>query len=164
MVMSRTQIVLLGLALMTLVVGSRAAGNENEARSEIDRFNRQFTTLHLKMDHAGILEMWADDGVDLMPGENPLVGKKAITTWVQDIQSKMAGHKVTKEELQFHDIRISGNWASEWATEDQAVQMPDGKPPVEGYGKIALVLNREPSGEWKIKQEMWNDAPAPQIH
>jgi ketosteroid isomerase-like protein len=164
MVMSRTQIVLLSVALMTLAVGSRAAGNENEARSEIDRFNRQFTTLHLKMDHAGILEMWADDGVDLMPGENPLVGKKAITTWVQDIQSKMAGHKVTKEELQFHDIRISGNWASEWATEDQAVQMPDGKPPVEGYGKIALVLNREPSGEWKIKQEMWNDAPAPQIH
>jgi hypothetical protein len=42
--------------------------------------------------------------------------------------------------------------------------MPDGKPPVEGYGKIALVLNREPSGEWKVKQEMWNDAPAPQIH
>ncbi len=41
--------------------------------------------------------------------------------------------------------------------------MPDGKPTVEGYGKIALVLNREPSGEWKVKQEMWNDAPAPQI-
>jgi hypothetical protein len=77
--MSRTQIVLLGLALTTLVVGSRAARNENEARSEIDKFNQKFTTLHLKMDHAGILEMWADDGVDLMPGENPLVGKKAIT-------------------------------------------------------------------------------------
>ncbi len=46
--MSRKQIVLLGLALTTLVVGSRAARNENEARSEIDRFNQKFTTLHLK--------------------------------------------------------------------------------------------------------------------
>jgi ketosteroid isomerase-like protein len=92
-----------------------------------------------------------------MPGENPLIGKKAITAWVEDIQSRMVGHRVTKEELQFHDIYISGDWTSEWATEDQAIQMPDGKPPVEGYGKSALVLNRESSGEWKIKQEMRND-------
>jgi ketosteroid isomerase-like protein len=141
---------------------NRDAGrDENEAQAEIDRFNHKFAALLLKMDHAGILAMWADDGVDLMPGENPLVGKKAIAEWVQDIQSKMVGHKVTKEDLRFHDISISGNWASEWATEDQAIQMPDGKPPVEGYGKISLVLNREPSGEWKIKQEMWNDAPRP---
>jgi ketosteroid isomerase-like protein len=140
---------------------SNVGRDENEAQAEIDRFNHKFVALHLKMDHAGILAMWADDGVDLMPGENPLVGKKAITAWVEDIQSKMGGHTVVKEELQFHDLHISGNWASEWATEDQAVQMPDGKPPVEGYGKIALVLNREPSGEWKIKQEMWNDAPRP---
>ena len=162
--MSRMQIVSLTLVLMRLAVVSSSARNEGDAKAEIDRFNHKFAALHLKMDHAGILAMWADDGVDLMPGEGPLIGKEAITAWVEDIQSKMVGHRVTKEELQFHDIQISGNWASEWATEDQAIQMPDGKPSVEEYGKIALVLNREPTGEWKIKQEMWNDAPHPQIH
>jgi ketosteroid isomerase-like protein len=137
-------------ALLTVSICSVSQDKRHATNSNVGRDENE-----------GILAMWADDGVDLMPGENPLVGKKAITAWVEDIQSKMGGHTVVKEELQFHDLHISGNWASEWATEDQAVQMPDGKPPVEGYGKIALVLNREPSGEWKIKQEMWNDAPRP---
>jgi ketosteroid isomerase-like protein len=41
------------------------------------------------------------------------------------------------------------------------VQPPEGKPPIEGYGKMMLVLHREANGEWKIKQEMWNAAPRP---
>ena len=162
--MSRMQIVSLALVLVLLAFVSSSARNEGDAKAQIDRFNHKFAALHLKMDHAGILAMWADDGVDLMPGEDPLVGKESITAWLADVQSRMVGHRVTKEELQFQDIQISGNWASEWANEDQTIQMPDGKPPVEGYGKIALVLKRKPSGEWKIKQEMWNDAPRPQIH
>jgi len=66
------------------------------------------TSLRLSICHAGILAMWADDGVDLMPGEDPLVGKESITAWLADVQSRMVGHRVTKEELQFHDIQ-SGN-------------------------------------------------------
>ncbi|MGB8473873.1 MAG: hypothetical protein WCE61_07310, partial [Candidatus Acidiferrum sp.] len=101
----------------------------------------------------------AEDGVDLMPGVAPLIGKKAIVAWVENILAKMPGYKVVKEEIKFHNIEISGDWASEWATEDQVVQPPDGKPVIESRGKTALVLHREPSGEWKVKQEMWNSAP-----
>jgi ketosteroid isomerase-like protein len=132
-----------------------------DRNAEIDLFNKKFVDLHLKMDHAGILAMWADDGVDLMPGEAPLVGKKAISAWVENVQKSIAGHKVTTEDVEFHDIEVSGDWASEWATEHQVVSLPDGKPPIDGYGKMALVLHRDASGAWKIKQEMWNDAPRP---
>ncbi len=38
---------------------------------------------------------------------------------------------------------------------------PQLKPLIEGYGKIALVLHRDESGQWKIIQEMWNDTPQP---
>jgi ketosteroid isomerase-like protein len=94
-----------------------------------------------------------------MPGEAPLIGKKAIQAWVEDILTKMPGYKVTTEEMEFHDIQVSGNWGSEWALEHQVVQPPDGKQPIETWGKLALVLHREANGEWKIKQEMWNAAP-----
>jgi uncharacterized protein (TIGR02246 family) len=130
-------------------------------RKEVEAFNKRYVELHLKMDTAGVLALWAEDGVDLMPGEAPMIGKKTIVTWVQDIVSKMPGYKVTKQEMEFHDIQVSGDWASEWATEHQVVQPPDGKPAIEGYGKMALVLHREESGEWKVKQEMWNAAPKP---
>jgi uncharacterized protein (TIGR02246 family) len=126
---------------------------------EIDEFNKRYVQLHLKMDTAGIYATWTDDGVSLMPGEAPLIGKKAIVAWVENILSQMKGYKVVKEEIDFHGIQISGDWASEWANEHQVVQPPDGKPVIDSRGKMALVLHRETSGEWKVKQEMWNQAP-----
>jgi uncharacterized protein (TIGR02246 family) len=135
--------------------GGRAVG----AKEEVDRFNKRYVELHLKMDTAGIFATWAEDGVSLMPGEAPLLGKKAIVTWVGRILAQMPGYKVVKEEIDFHDIQISGDWASEWATEHQVVQPPDGKPAIDSRGKMALVLRRETNGEWKVKQEMWNQAP-----
>jgi uncharacterized protein (TIGR02246 family) len=147
-----------GAAICVLAgCGFMAARNSAaDGRAEIEKFNENYRQLHLKMDTAGIFALWAEDGVDLMPGEAPLVGRKAIQAWVEDILAKMPGYKVTKQEMEFHDIAVSGDWASEWAVEHQVVQPPDGKDPIETWGKMALVLHRAASGEWKVKQEMWN--------
>jgi uncharacterized protein (TIGR02246 family) len=138
-----------------------AAGSEADGRKEIEAFNKRYVELHLKMDTAGILALWTEDGVDLMPGSTPMIGRKRISDWVTDIVAKMPGYKVTKQEMEFHDIFVCGDWASEWATVHQEVQPPDGKMVIESYGKSALVLRREANGEWKVQQEMWNAAPAP---
>jgi uncharacterized protein (TIGR02246 family) len=153
-----------GMALVFVVgvVATVAFGaGGGSSVDEIDAFNKRYIELHLKMDTAGIYGAWAEDGVSLMPGEAPLIGKKAIVAWVENILSQMPGYKVVKEEIDFHDIQTSGDWASEWATEHQVVQPPDGKPVIDSRGKMALVLHREASGEWKVKQEMWNQAPKP---
>lgn len=159
---TRRAAMIAGIALLLAAAFARGARDANRAgRTELEAFNKKFVELHLKMDTPGILAMWAEDGVDLMPGEHPLVGRKAITTWVDEILSKMPGYRVTTEEVEFHDMQVCGEWASEWATEHQVAQAPEGKPNFEGYGKMALVLHREASGEWKIKQEMWNSSPQP---
>ncbi len=160
--MTTTWKALLAMGLVLFAIGTVrrvAASSDASGRNEIEAFNKKFVDLHLKTDTAEVLAMWAEDGVDLMPGEAPLFGKKAIVAWVEDIVAKMPGYQVTKEEVEFHDIQVSGDWASEWATEHQMVQAPDGKPPIEGFGKMLLVLHREAGGEWKIKQEMWNAGP-----
>jgi uncharacterized protein (TIGR02246 family) len=150
-------------ACLTLVAAGVArgafGGGAGNAREEIDAFNKRYVEIHLKMDTAAIFATWAADGVSLMPGEAPLIGKKAIVAWVENILAQMQGYKVVKEEIDFHDIQISGDWASEWANEHQVVQPPDGKPVIDSRGKMALVLHREANGEWKVKQEMWNQAP-----
>jgi uncharacterized protein (TIGR02246 family) len=149
------------LLLAAVLIGlstSAARGQAASGKDELEKFNNHFRELHLKMDTAGIFALWADDGVDLMPGEAPMIGKKVIQAWVEDILAKMPGYKVTKQEMEFHDIQVSGDWASEWALEHQVVQPPNGKEPIETWGKMALVLHREANGEWRIKQEMWNSA------
>lgn len=156
------------LTLVTCIVAGllaaarvRAHSTEGGERKEIEAFNKRYVELHEKMNTAGILALWADDGVDLMPGDAAMIGRKKISAWVEDILARMPGYKVMKQEMEFHDIRVCGEWASEWATEHQVVQPPDGKPVIESYGKMALVLHREATGEWKVQQEMWNAAPKP---
>jgi uncharacterized protein (TIGR02246 family) len=131
------------------------------SRLEIEAFNKHYLELHQKMDTAGVLALWAEDGVDLLPDEAPMIGKKAIVAWVEGVLKAIPGYKVTKEELEFHDIQVAGDWASEWATEHQVVQAPDARPAIESCGKMALLLHRETNGEWKVKQEMWNASPKP---
>src|SRR5215467_3071662 len=161
---------MLGLRKATMIAGfvllglcgvrMSARNAKDDARNEIDAFNKKFLELHLKMDTPGIMAMWAEDGVDLMQGEAPISGRKTITTWIENVLANMPGYKVTKEEMEFHDIQVCGDWATEWATEHQVAKAPEGKPDFDGYGKMAFVLHRE-AGEWKIKQEMWNVSPKP---
>jgi uncharacterized protein (TIGR02246 family) len=155
--MRKISVVLLLLAF----AGMGGKSERNDGKNEIEAFNKQYVELHLKMDSAGILALWEEDGVDLMPGEVALIGRKKISTWVEDILAKMPGYKVLKQDMEFHDIHVCGEWASEWATEHQVAQPPDGKPVIDSYGKMALVLHREANGEWKVQQEMWNTASRP---
>jgi uncharacterized protein (TIGR02246 family) len=162
--MEITRKLLLGACFVVMLMAAmrmKAQMSEDAGRKEIEAFNKRYVELHLKMDTAGVLALWAEDGVDLMPGDAAMIGKTKIVAWVEDIVAKMPGYKVTKQEMEFHDIRVCGDWASEWATEHQVVQPPDGKPAIDSYGKMALVLHRDPNSDWKVQQEMWNSAPKP---
>ena len=162
--MNFTRKAVLGACLIALLMAAaqmKARTEEDAGRKDIEAFNKRYVELHLKMDTAGILALWVEDGVNLMPGDAAMIGRKKISAWVEEIVAKMPGFKVMKQEMEFHDIHVCGEWASEWATEHQVVQPPDGKPLIEGYGKMALVLHREANSEWKVQQEMWNAGPKP---
>src|SRR5260370_35065337 len=99
--MDSTKRVLLGTCFIALLVaaGMIQARTTGEAeRKEIEAFNKRFVELHLKMDTAGISALWAESGVDLMPGHAPMIGRKKISAWMEDIVAKMPGYKVTKQE------------------------------------------------------------------
>jgi len=47
---------------------------------------------------------------------------------VDDAAASMAGYRVIKQEIDFHDIQVSGDFASEWSLEHQVAEEPLGKP------------------------------------
>lgn len=150
----------LGLGL-TLILATPPQANRaeaNSAKAEIEEFNQKFIAAHLKMDHALILSFWEEDGVSLLPDTPPLVGKLAIAKFVEDAIASMPGYRVTKQEIDFRDIRVAGDWAFEWGLEHQVSEGPPGKPTFAGRGKILLILHKNAQGEWKVHQEMWNSA------
>jgi ketosteroid isomerase-like protein len=113
----RTAVVAAIVLMMASGIRMKAGDSNSTGTKEIEAFNKKFVELHLKMDTPGIMAMWTEDGVDLMQGEAPIVGRKKITAWIEDILAKMPGYKVMTEEMEFHDIQVCGDWATEWATE-----------------------------------------------
>ena len=148
---------LLGLAVRRSSGSTAQAERADERRQEIEAFNAKFLQAHLKMDTPAILEMWAEDGVSLLPETAPMIGKPAISKFLDGVTEQLKGWRMEKMELDFQGIEASGDWASEWAFEHQVVRPPDAsKPAFDGSGKMLLVLHREADGHWRIKREMWN--------
>ena len=155
--------VILGIAVAAMGVlfamSSRRAPNV-AASGDLREFNGAFRDVILRMDNAGTVALWAEDGVSLMPEAAPIAGKKSIAAFMDKVTTDFAGYKVTVEDVDWKDVRIAGDWASEWGVVHQEVMAPGKKPPIEVYGRIALVLHREGAG-WKIEQEMWQQGPKP---
>lgn len=126
---------------------------------QLDSFNQKFTDAIRHMDNAAVVSLWADDGVSLLPGMDPISSKPAIQRFMDNATSKTQGYKVISHDNDWHDIHISGDWASEWALTKQVVQPPGNKPPLTIRGKMLLVLHRDKEGAWKIEQESWTSSP-----
>lgn len=146
-------------AALGLSVRSKAAA---DGKAEVATFNEKFRAAHERMDTPGILGMWAETGVSLLPDTAPIVGKAAVTKFMTDAISNLAGYKELKVEMDFHDVRVCGEWATEWAIEHQVIQPPDGKPVIDHWGKFALILHKDADGVWRVEQEMWNSTPKPE--
>lgn len=125
----------------------------------IEEFNDRFTQAIRTMNNAETVALWEDDGISLLPNMKPIQGKAAIKQFMDDITSKTSGYKVVSHDNEFHDMQVSGDWASEWALTTQVVQPPDDKPQFTIHGKMLLVLHLGKDGAWKIKEESWTSSP-----
>ena len=101
----------------------------------------------------------ADDGVDLLPGMEPMIGRAEISRWLLGLREKMKGVKVIQCDVDWRDVRIAGDVAYEWGINTQTVSVPDRAEPIRNKGKIALVLRQQANGSWKLALESWNSSP-----
>ena len=116
------------------------------------------------MDNAAVLALWEDDGIALLPQTKPMIGKKAIAKFLNDVSSQLPGARMEKFELKCFDVESTRDSATEWCEGRQHVVFPHGKLPFDGRGKMLLALHRGADGKWRMRREMWNagtaDSPA----
>lgn len=114
-----------------------------------------------KMDNAESGTLWADDGVDLIEGLEPMIGKTAIVKWYASLNAQTKGMKMEYCAIDWREIKIQGNWAWEWAITKQKIDPPAPQKPFESDGKMLFILKRQTDGQWKIELESWNSEPTP---
>jgi ketosteroid isomerase-like protein len=149
---------LLAIALLGLLVAGAAP--HTEGLKTIAAFNKRFIAAGQRMDRAELKALIAEDAVNLLPSTAPMVGKKVIVKWIDLIADQAASYHVVTNVIDFRDIQVCGDWATEWGPTHQVVQ-PGNGPPFDTYGTMLLVLHRQSHGEWQIQREMWANAPAP---
>lgn len=132
-----------------------------DSRATLDEFNRKFIGNCRNMDQPAAAQLWADDGADLLPGLEPMVGKPAIAKWLNSLTPQLAGAKMLQCDVDWRQIKIDGDMAYEWGINTQRIAFP-GKPDAPAnVGKILLILRRQPDGSWKVVLESWNSTPRP---
>jgi uncharacterized protein (TIGR02246 family) len=146
---------LLSLGFTVAIVSAQ----KDSARKEIEAWNQNYIAAHLRMDNPAILAMWQEDGVSLLQGTPPIVGKQAIEKFFDDAVRQIAGYHMKTMEIDFREIQMMGDWAYKWGIEHQVLEPPPGKETFDGRGNILLILHKNTNGEWKIKHEMWSAAP-----
>lgn len=155
--------VALSIALCPLAIArSRVHGRKTasaSARKDIDALNQKETAACASMDHAASAALWADDGVDLIQGLAPMIGKDAIAKWYNSLTPLEKGAKMEYCTIDWQKINIQGDWAWEWGINRQRISFPPPRKPFVGEGKILLILKKQAGGEWKIELESWNSNP-----
>lgn len=147
------------LIVLPLAIAPRIAHARTSARQAIDALNRKEADACRTMDNALTKTLWADDGVDLIQGLQPMVGKKAISDWLDSLAPQLKGANMEYCKIEWHDLKISGGWAYEWGITRQKIDPPAGQKPFESDGKMLLILKRQPDGAWKVELESWNSLP-----
>jgi len=146
------------LLLLCVVPGRTAAqASAPGARAGIDSFNVALDAATRHMDDAATLALWEDDGISLLPGTKPVVGRRAIGDMIAGISRQFPGATMQKFEIACHDVELAGPWASEWCVEHQIVRLSADRT-FDGWGKMLLVLHRGADGRWRLSREMWNQA------
>jgi ketosteroid isomerase-like protein len=146
----------------SIPTGKISAGQD--PRKSLDTFNREFIGACQRMDHPAAAALWADDGVDLLPGIAPMIGKAKISEWLNGLTPRLAGGKMAYCTVDWKDVQIQGDLAYEWGINRQKIEFPPPQQTIAGEGKILLILKRQADGSWKIALESWNSNPPSEQH
>ncbi|MGH9443680.1 MAG: YybH family protein [Thermoanaerobaculia bacterium] len=147
--------------LAAAFLSAGASGSEAPAaaaQAGLDAFNRAVVEATKNMDNAASLALWEEDGVSVLAGAKPLVGRPAIAAFLEKATSGLAGARMESFTMDCSTIAVSGDWATESCVEHQVVRLSGGKPPFDGRGNLLYLLHRGDGGRWRIGTEVWTPA------
>lgn len=138
---------------------SAAEARPAQGPQTVAAFNQRLESATRDMNMEALSAMWDNDGVSLLPGTAPLVGKPAIDRFLTDTTADLKGVRMEAFTMRCSGLQQSGSWASEWCAERQQLRTAEGKP-IESMGRLLLVLHRGTDGVWRLSREMWNQGSA----
>lgn len=102
-------------ALLFLWIGGKAVGNHDASDLanlvELERRDAQAAKIN---DVETLVSLWTDDGVLLMPGSDPIIGKPAIREILEKQKTQSVAIQTISYNEDWPERHIHGNEAWEW--------------------------------------------------
>jgi uncharacterized protein (TIGR02246 family) len=109
-------------------------------------------------DVAGWVDAFADDGVQMPPNCQSMVGKDMIRAWVQVFLCAFRAEFT----LHVEEVQIADQWAFERGTYAITLKPGAGEGTIQDNGKHITIYQQQRDGTWLIARDIWNsDHPAP---
>jgi uncharacterized protein (TIGR02246 family) len=133
----------------------------SEDIAAIRQVHKQYEDTWLKGDADGVRALFTDDCVLFPPhADTPRVGKKGLNEfWFPPDAPPTT---ITKLVVTIQNLGGDGQIAYVWGTDEVAWTITqNGKTTTSShFGRFLNVLQKQPSGAWKISHHMWDDAIA----
>jgi uncharacterized protein (TIGR02246 family) len=128
----------------------------NSIPAGIQKLHQQDIDATVSRDLGKLTNLWAEDGVLLGQGDEPLAGKEAIEA---SLKQNFAAHptmKVLKYVPEITDLQVVGDTAYEWGFFDVTHQLSADSKPASFRARFLRIMRRQPDGSWKFVRVMWN--------
>jgi uncharacterized protein (TIGR02246 family) len=142
-------VVVLGMIAFTGACQSKKSQNDQEALARIEELHRKDIAASKTRDFETLLSLWTEDGVLLLPGGKPIVGKEALKAYMDEQAEISRTYKIKKYEHKWEEIKIIGDWAFEWGFFEGEAEMIKGGEIIREQGKLLRILRKQEDGSWK---------------
>jgi uncharacterized protein (TIGR02246 family) len=125
----------------------------NEVAAAVDANWREYEASILAGDPDRWIALWAEDGVQLPPGNPPVVGKAAI---YDRISADLAAFEYSEFVINNEDVEVNGDLAFARGNYVVTLAAKAGGDPISVDGKYMTIMRQQPDGSWKIYRDIFN--------
>jgi ketosteroid isomerase-like protein len=143
------------LSLLTSIGCGGAKAPSGAARTEVESATAAFHEALRTNDTDAFMSYVADDVVLMPPGEAAVRGKPAMRAWYATFLSQYRTSSLT---LSGRDVVVGEGFAVESGTFEWGLTPVAGGAPVVDRGNYMQVWKRQPDGNWRFEQEIWNSS------
>ena len=115
----------------------------------IEKAHQEDIEATLTQDPKGLIDLWAEDAVNFIPGSPPAVGKQAIEAAHEKFRAQYPGFKVLSYTAKYKNIQVEGGLACEWFEREGEYKLSPESPQANWHANGLDVLKRQSDGSWK---------------